>query len=323
MSEASLDVGYWLSSEEHGPRELLDLAVQAEVTGFGHAMISDHFHPWTPAQGHAPFVWSVLGGIAARTSTLRLATGVTAAVGRLHPAVVAHAAATTAVLFQGRFELGLGTGERLNEHVTGAPWPRPGVRRRMLQETITLIRRLCAGELVNHEGEHFTVEHAQLFSRPVSPPPILVAAAGRRSAQLAGWLADGMLSIEPSARLVENFEAAGGVDKVRAGQLHLCWAPTVDEARSTARRWWPNAALPPRTLSEVAQPSAFAALAELVDEADVAAKVVCGPDPDPVLEAIGRFAAAGFTRVYLHPVGPDQAGFFRFWSDQLAPRLFD
>jgi coenzyme F420-dependent glucose-6-phosphate dehydrogenase len=318
---SDLELGYWLSSEEHGPRELVDLAVQAEAAGFGHAMISDHLHPWVPTQGNAPFVWSVLGGIATQTSTIRLATGVSAAVHRMHPVILAHAAATAAVMFEDRFELGLGAGERLNEHVTGAHWPRPGVRRNMLQAAIVLMQRLFDGELVNHEGEWFTAEHVQLFSRPATPPRLLVAAGGRRSAQLAGRLADGMLTVEPSASLVENFEAAGGSGKVRAGQLHLCWAESVEEARATALRWWPNGALPPQTLSELAQPTDFAALAELVDEDDIATKVVCTTEPEPVLEAVGRFAAAGFSRVYLHQVGPDQPGFLRFWEGRLRPAL--
>jgi coenzyme F420-dependent glucose-6-phosphate dehydrogenase len=317
----AIEIGYWLSSEEHGALALVDLAVRAEAAGFGRAMISDHFHPWTAKQGHAPFVWGVLGAIAQATTRLRLATGVTAPILRVHPAIVAHAAGTAAVLAEERFELGLGSGERLNEHVVGAPWPRPGVRRKMLAEAIDIIRRLLGGEQVNLEGDYFRVEHAQLFTRPAVPPPILLAVSGRRSAQLAGRSADGIISYGPDPQLVEQFEAAGGAGKPRIGQLHLCWAPSADQARRTALEWWPNGALPPRLNSELAQPQDFAALADLVDEAAVAKAVVCGADPAPFVTAVSRFASAGYDRVYLHQVGPDQVGFLRFWEEELRPAL--
>lgn len=320
-SPQGLEVGYWLSSEEHGARELVELAVRAEAVGFSRAMISDHFHPWTPKQGHAPFVWGVLGAIGHATTELRLATGVTAPIIRTHPAIVAHAAATASVLLGERFELGLGTGERLNEHVTGQRWPRPGVRRRMLTEAIEVIRALWAGDKVNHEGTYFRVEHTQLFTRPATPPPILLACSGRRSAQLAGEVADGIVSYSPDPRLVEAYERAGGAGGARIGQLHVCWAATEDEARRTATEWWPNAAIPESLNSELEQPGDFAKLAQLVDVDDVAETVVCGPDVEVLATAVTRFAAAGYDRVYLHQVGPDQQGFFDFWTRELAPAL--
>ncbi len=313
------EVGYWLSSEEHGARALVEHAVRAEASGFGAAMISDHLHPWTPRQGHAAFVWGVLGAIAQATDGLRLATGVTAPIIRMHPAVVAHAAATATVLAPGRFELGVGTGERLNEHVVGERWPRPGERRRMLAEAIEVIRDLLTGEKVNHEGDHYRVEHMQLFTVPPTPPPILVAASGRRSAQLAGEAGDGMISYSPSPNLVEAFERAGGSGKPRIGQVHVCWAPTEEEARRTALEWWPNGAVPERLNSELEQPSDFAALAGMVTEDAIAEAVVCGPDPDRHHRAVARFGAAGYDRVYVHQVGPDQAGFMDFWAREVAP----
>jgi G6PDH family F420-dependent oxidoreductase len=313
------EVGYWLSSEEHGARELVDPAVAAEASGFGSAMISDHFHPWTPVQGHAPFVWTIIGGIAARTSTLHLATGVTAPIVRVHPVVVAHAAATAAVLLPGRFALGLGSGERLNEHVTGQPWPRPGIRRRMLAEAVEVIRGLLAGGPFDHEGDWFRVEHAELFTRPATPPPLWLAVGGRRSARLAGERADGMVAVAPDSRLVEGFEAAGGMGGERAGQLHVCWAETEAEARATAHQWWPVAGLPPRLLSEPERPADVAGAAALVTEDAVADAVVCGPDPEQHVRAIARFAAAGFSRVYVHQVGPDQSGFFGFYEREVLP----
>jgi G6PDH family F420-dependent oxidoreductase len=318
MADGGVEVGFWLSSEEHGARELVDLAVAAEAHGFAHAMISDHLHPWVPAQGHSPFVWGVLGAIALATDDLHLATGVTAPVARMHPVVVAHAAATAAVLLEGRFALGLGTGERLNEHVVGGDWPRPALRRAHLVEAIGVIRRLFEGEEVSFDGEHVTVQHAQLFTRPSTPPPIWVAASGPRTAEVAGRDADGVIGLRPDPALVSAYRSAGGQGPT-IGQLHVCWAPTVDAARATARRWWPNGGMPPSILSELARPKQMADVAELVTEDQVAEQVLCGPDPEAIARAVLRFAAAGCTRVYLHQVGPDQAGFLRAWETSIRP----
>lgn len=315
-----VEVGYWLSSEEHGPRALVTNAVAAEAHGFGHAMISDHFHPWVPAQGHAPFVWGVLGAIAHATDHLHLATGVTAPVGRMHPAVVAQAAATAAVLLEGRFALGLGTGERLNEHVVGGRWPRPAVRRRQLEEALRIIQRLFAGEEVSLEGEHFTVEHARLFSRPEVAPPVWVAASGKRAAKLAGSKADGMIGLTPDPLLVSAYRQAGGTGPLLA-QLHVCWAASDQEARATAIRWWPNGAMPPSALAELSRPSQFEELAGALREESITDAVVCGPDPEAMATALLRFGAVGFDRVYVHQVGPDQAGFLDFWERAVRPLL--
>src|SRR3954468_23733329 len=201
-SEGGLEVGYWLSSEEHDPRALVDHAAQAEEIGFRSAMISDHFHPWVRAQGQSPFVWGVLGGVAHATSVLRVGTGVTAPIIRMHPAIVAHAAATAAAMLEGRFFLGLGTGERLSEHVVGERWPGATERRAMLEEAVGVIRKLLAGTNVNHRGDFYRVENAQLFTRPTVAPPIYLAAGGPKSAALAGRVADGMIGVAPSARTV-------------------------------------------------------------------------------------------------------------------------
>jgi G6PDH family F420-dependent oxidoreductase len=316
-----IEVGYWLSSEEHGPRALVEHARLAEAHGFEHAMVSDHLHPWVPAQGHSPFVWGVLGAIAEATDRLHVATGVTAPVKRMHPVVVAHAAATAAVQLEGRFALGLGTGEALNEHVVGGEWPRPAVRRRVLREAIDVIRRLFTGEEVSYDGDHVTVEHATLFTRPEAPPPIWVAASGRRTAQMAGEVADGLIGLAPDPTLLSAFETAGGSGKARLAQLHVCWAEDDATAVATTRRWWPNGALPASLLSELARPSQLEDAATLVDDAALAEAVVCGPDPEKAARAVQRFAAAGFTRVYVHQVGPDQAGFMRFWSGAVRPLL--
>jgi len=320
-TDGGLRLGYWLSSEEHGPAALVSNAQRAEQVGFETAIISDHFHPWTRTQGEAPFVWSVLGAIATATRKLRVGTGVTAPLIRMHPVVVAHAAATTAVQFAGRFFLGLGTGERLNEHVTGARWPGTGERRAMLAEAVGVIRELLDGGNVNHRGEFFTVENAQLFTTPQVAPEVYLAASGLKSAQLAGELGDGMIGVSSSPRTVEAFEAAGGKGKPRLAQLHVCWADDETAARRTARAWWPNGALTGSALTDLARPKDFEQALAHVREDDVAGTVVCGPDPQRHLEAIARFAAAGYTEVYLHQVGPDQAGFLRFCQSELLPQF--
>ncbi|HEX2042926.1 MAG TPA: TIGR03557 family F420-dependent LLM class oxidoreductase [Acidimicrobiales bacterium] len=322
MSEqAPLEVGYWLSSEEHPPARLVEYAVRAEAVGFPSAMISDHFHPWTPRQGQGPFVWGVLGAIGTATERLRVGTGVTAPTLRVHPVIVAQAAATAAALMPGRFLLGLGSGENLNEHVIGRGWPRIDLRLEMLEEAIGLIRRLWSGENVTHRGAHFTVEDARIFTRPEEPPPIMVAGSGERSVSLAGRVGDGLVAVGPSAEDIETFEAAGGAGKPRLGQVHVCWAESESEARRTALEWWPNGALPGALLRDLARPEDFEAAARLVDEDDVAATVVCGPDPEGHVEAISAYASAGFDHVYLHQVGPDQEGFFRFYQREIVPRL--
>jgi coenzyme F420-dependent glucose-6-phosphate dehydrogenase len=316
-----LEVGYWLSSEEHGPGDLVDHAVQAEAIGFGSAMISDHFHPWLRVQGESPFVWAVIGGIAQATSRLRIGTGVTAPIVRIHPAIVAHAAATAAVMLEGRFFLGLGAGERLNEHVTGTRWPGGIERRAMLAEAVAVIRRLLAGGNVNHSGDYFRVENAELFTLPEEPPPIILAVGGPRGAKLAGELGDGMLAVEPNARLVESFETAGGAGKPRMAQVHVCWAPSEDEARRIAHRFWPLAGLRGQVFFDLARPTDFEQVVDGLPPETATAGLVLGPDAGRHIEAITRFAAAGFTEVYVHQIGPDQDGFFRCYADEVLPNF--
>ncbi len=316
-----LEVGYWLSSEEHPPTRLVEHAARAETVGFPSAMISDHFHPWTSDQGQGPFVWGVVGAIAATTERLRVGTGVTAPILRMHPVIVAQAAATAAALMPGRFFLGVGSGENLNEHVVGMGWPHIDVRQEMLEEAIGLVRRLWSGDNVTHRGTHFTVEDARVFTRPEEAPPIMVAGSGKHSVTLAGRVGDGLVAVSPSADDIETFEAAGGAGKPRLGQVHVCWAPTEAEARKTALRWWPNGPLPGPLLRDLSRPEHFEAAARLLDEEDVAEVVVCGPDPERHVEAVSEYASAGFDHVYVHQVGPDQEGFFEFYRREVLPRL--
>ena len=202
--------GYALSSEEHTPLALIDHAVAAEAAGFEFALVSDHFHPWIDKQGESPFVWSVLGAIATRTRTLRVGTGVTCPIIRLHPAIVAQAAATTAALFEGRFFLGVGTGENLNEHITGQRWPSTEIRREMLAEAVELMRKLWEGGLANHRGRHYTVENARLYTLPDGIVDVIVAAGGPEAADLGAQIGDGIVSTAPDAEIPSRYAAAGG-----------------------------------------------------------------------------------------------------------------
>ena len=316
-----LRLGYWLSSEEHPPRRLVELAVRAEQAGFRTAMISDHYHPWIEEQGQASFVWGVLGAIAHATDALEVGTGVTAPIQRLHPAIVAQAAATAAALMPGRFFLGVGSGERLNEHVTGQHWPSAGQRREMLEEAVEVIRKLFTGRNVNHRGSHYTVENARLFTLPEEPPPIHVAASGKRSAALAGRVADGLIGVVPSPDHVDAFEANGGAGKPRLAQIHVCVDEDEAAARRTAHRLWPNGALAGQSLTELPRPQEFAEVAALTSEDAVAEQVVCGVDVDRHLAALAEFVTAGFDTVYVHGIGPDQETFLRFYTEEVLPRL--
>jgi G6PDH family F420-dependent oxidoreductase len=314
-------IGYALSCEEHGPRELVRYARMAEEAGFPYALISDHYHPWIDRQGHSPFVWNVIGGIACVTQRLVLGTGVTCPTMRMHPAIVAQAAATSAAMMPGRFFLGVGTGENLNEHVLGDHWPPAAVRREMLEEAVAVIRELWTGRVVEHRGRHYTVENARIYTLPEEPPPVVVAAAGPQAAQLAGRIGDGFVGVAPDSELIEEFQSSGGEGKPRYGQVTVCWADDVAQARRTAHEWWPNIGLGGELSQVLAQPAHFEAAVQNVGEEDVAEVVACGPDPERHVELIQKFADAGYDHVYVHQVGPDQEGFLRFYSREVLPRL--
>jgi G6PDH family F420-dependent oxidoreductase len=315
------EFGYALSSEEHGPRELVDLARRAEETGFEFAMISDHFHPWTDSQGQSPFVWSVIGGIAGATERLRLGTGVTCPTIRIHPAIVAHAAATAALMMQGRFFLGLGAGENLNEHVVGEGWPAPDERLAMLEEAIEIIRLLWEGGYQTHRGEFFDVEQARLYTLPDEPPEIALAAAKPLAAQLAGRAADAFINVAPDPEAIEQFEEAGGAGKPKYGQITGCWAASEEEAAKTACEIWPNAGLGGDLSYELPLPLHFEQATQDVTPEQIAESIPCGPAPERWLEDLREYEQAGYTHVYFHQIGYDQEGFLRFWSDELAPKV--
>jgi coenzyme F420-dependent glucose-6-phosphate dehydrogenase len=315
------ELGYALSSEEHPPNDLVQNARRAEEVGFAFAMISDHFHPWVNAQGQSPFVWSVIGGIAHATERLRLGTGVTCPTIRIHPAIIAHAAATSAAMMPGRFFLGVGTGENLNEHVLGDKWPAPDERVEMLEEAIVVMRQLWEGGYKTHRGKHYTVEKARLYTLPDEPPPIAVAAAHPRAAQLAGRVGDAFIGTSQEGDLLETFEQSGGKGKPRYGGVKVCWAESEQEAKRTAHNAWPTAAVGGDLGWELPLPAHFEQAAEDVTEDEVAKKIVCGPDPERHLEEIRKYEQAGFDHVYVHQVGRDQEGFFRFYEREILPKL--
>lgn len=316
-----IQLGYALSSEEHPPLDLVRYAKEAEDSGFTFSLISDHFHPWTKRQPHSPFVWSTLGGIAVATDKLQVGTGVTCPILRFHPALVAQAAATVASMMEGRFFLGLGTGENLNEHIFGDRWPPLPVRLEMLQEAVALIRELWKGEMTTHYGEFYTVEDCRIFTLPKNLPPIAIAAWGKKVATFAGEAGDALVSTTPDKELIQAFAEAGGQNKPRYGQLTVCWGPDEEEARQTAFQWWPNAALPAPLNTELRSVDHFDQAAQDVTPEQVGEKVICGPDAQRHIEAIREFAEAGFTHVYIHQVGPDQRGFFEFYRTQVLPRF--
>jgi G6PDH family F420-dependent oxidoreductase len=315
--------GYTLSSEEHSPAELLANARRAESVGFAFASISDHFHPWVREQGHSPFVWSVLGAIAAATDRIEVGIGVSCPIVRVHPAVIAQAAATTALLFEGRFFLGVGTGEALNEHILGHRWPRPEVRRQMLEEAVEIIRALFSGETIDHRGEFYEVENAKLFDAPDASLPIVVSGFGPEAARLAGRIGDGFWGNAPDSSLVDAFEAAGGRGH-RYAQLNLCWANSTAEGRDTAHRVWPNAGIPGQLSQDLPTWTHFEQAAELVTPEMATKSIPCGPDiAEQLVESVARYVEAGYDHLYFHQIGSDQDGFFGFWERELRPALKD
>ena len=330
-----MEIAYSLASEELRPTEMVRAARRAEETGFRSVWLSDHFHPWIGRQGQSPFVWSVIGGIAA-TTELRVGTAVTCPLIRTHPAIVAHAAATSAAMLPGRFSLGVGTGEALNEHVHGDRWPPVDVRLEMLEEAVAVMRKLWAGGQQSHEGKHYRVENARLYTLPDEPVPVMVSGFGAKSAVLGGRIGDGYIGTAPDADLLRTFDEAGGAGKPKFAGIKVCWASDEAAARRTAYDLWPNLGLPgqlratvrvegrglPGQLAqELPLPALFEQAVELVEEEQVTGMVPCGPDPERHLDTIRKYAHAGYDAVFVHQIGPDQEGFLRFYGEEVLPKV--
>lgn len=313
-------IGYFLASEEHGPHELVRQARLAEEAGFAGLWISDHFHPWIDEQGESPFVWAVIGALSQAVS-LPVTTAVTCPIIRIHPVIIAQAAATAQVLLDGRFRLGVGTGEALNEHVVGAPWPPAGERLAMLEEAIGILRRLWTGEVVTHRGTYYDVDTARIYTLPDEPPPIYMSGFGPKAIALAARVADGYVSTAPDPEMVERFHKEGGRGKPAQAGLKVCWAEDEAEARRTAHRLWPNQGIPGEAAQLLPMPRHFEQLAALVAEEHVAQSVAYGPDPEAHVAMIRRYADAGFDEVYVSQIGPRQEEFFACYAEHVLPRF--
>jgi G6PDH family F420-dependent oxidoreductase len=294
-------IGLFLSSEEYGPHDLLEQARLAEAAGFESLWISDHFHPWNHAQGQSPFVWSMIGALATTTS-LPIMTAVTCPTVRTHPAVIAQAAATCAVLSNGRFALGIGTGEALNEHITGDPWPPWDIRAEMLVEAVDLIRRLWTGEVVTHRGPHYTLDSARIFTLPDEPPEIHMSAFGPKALALAAAISDGFVTTTPDADAVERFrEMSTRTTSARAG-AKACYAASAMEGREMARRLWFIDVLPGELCQILPTPEHFEQAGRSVTTDDITAP--CGPDPEPYVAMVQAYEDAGFDELNIAPIGP-------------------
>jgi G6PDH family F420-dependent oxidoreductase len=314
-------IGYAMSSEELAPGAMLRAAIRAEEVGFRTAWVSDHFHPWISAQGESPFVWTMLGAIGAATDELRVGTGVTCPTIRIHPAIIAQAAATTAALVgDGRFFLGVGSGEQLNEHVTGEPWPTADTRLSMLEEAIGVLRELWGGEEVTHYGEHFVVEDARIYSRPGTPPPIYVSAFGPKALDLAIELGDGWVTTSPDDESMRKWRAQRG-DAPAIAQLKVAWARSVDEARKLVVERWPTSGLSGELSQELRTPRLFEQAVSVLSDDQIVSSTPVGPDVAPFVEQIDKYRQAGFDELYLTQVGSDQAGFLTFCERELFGAL--
>ncbi|MBQ1049073.1 TIGR03557 family F420-dependent LLM class oxidoreductase [Micromonospora sp. C51] len=313
-------IGYKLSSEGFGPNEIIRQAVRAEQVGFDFVEMSDHFHPWLDSQGHSSFTWTVLGAIAARTDRIELATGVTCPSVRYHPAIIAQAAATLALVSDNRFTLGVGAGERLNEHVVGQGFPSARGRHERLREALEIIRLLWSGGYRSYEGKHLQLDDARVFDLPDQLPVIAVAASGEASVTIAAELGDGLFATEPEADLVQTYQRLGGQGP-RYAEVSLAWAPDEQQAVRAAwetSRW---AVTGWKVMSELPNPVNFEAASRTVTEDDIRQQFAVGPGPDAHVQAVRTYVDAGFDHIVLQNAGPDPDGFLDFFQDVLAARL--
>jgi G6PDH family F420-dependent oxidoreductase len=319
-----MKIGYFLSSEECGPGELVAQARMAEEARFNGLWISDHFHPWNDAQGHSPFVWSVIGAVAEATSSMKLTTAVTCPTIRVHPAIVAQAAATCALLLEGRFALGLGSGEALNEHILGERWPAADERLEMLEEAVSVIRKLWQGGMQSHRGRYYTVENARIYDLPERTPPILISGFGPKATSLAARIGDGFCTVGPDREAVEKFRSETPREKVLvAGGIKVCWGEDESSARATAHRLWPNDQLPGELAQILPTPAHFEQASELISEDMVAESVPCGPDLDAHLQAIKAYEDAGFDELYIQQIGGGNERFFEVYASEILPHFQD
>jgi G6PDH family F420-dependent oxidoreductase len=312
-----MKIGYFLSSEEYDPREIVDQARRAEQAGFHGLWISDHYHPWNDEQGHSGFVWSVIGALAEATS-LPVTTGVTCPTMRIHPAVIAQAAATSGVLHDGRFNLGVGSGEALNEHILGHRWPEADERLELLEEAVEVIRVLWQGGQQSHHGRHYTVENARVYDLPDRLPPILVSGFGPKAIKLAAKIGDGFCTTSPDKEAIDLYRSEGGKGPVHAG-TKVCFGHDKEEALKTAHRLWPNEALPGELAQILPTPSHFEQACELVTPDMLVTPV--GPDLDQHIASLQEYADAGVDELFVQQIGPEQELFFREWAPAVLSKF--
>jgi G6PDH family F420-dependent oxidoreductase len=320
-----MQIGYFLSCEEYGPAELVEQARDAAEAGFDSLWISDHFHPWNDAQGESPFVWSVIGAVT-QVCDLPITTAVTCPTVRVHPAVVAQAAATSAVLANGRFTLGVGSGEALNEHVTGARWPSADVRLEMLEEAVAVIRELWRGDFVEHHGKHYTVENARIYTLPDRPPEIHVSGFGPKAIEVAARIGDGYITTTPDAEAIEQFRKAGGEGKPVQAGYKVVWGIDDDSAIDAAHRLWANSGVPGELSQVLPSPKHFEQVSQLVTRESTAKSVAYGADVQRHVDAFKPFADAGFDAVHISQMAgredkTNTRGFFEFYKTDVLPRL--
>lgn len=313
-------IGYTLSTEEFTPAQLLEQARGAEQAGFQGLWISDHYHPWVDAQGQSPFVWSMIGALS-QACRLPITTAVTCPTVRIHPAIVAQAAATGAVLHEGRFVLGVGSGEALNEHIFGDPWPSATVRLAMLEEAVEVIRKLWRDGFVEHRGQHYTVENARIYTRPETPPPIYVSGFGPKAVDLAARIGDGYISTMPDADLVRRFRDNGGGGKPCQGGFKAAFADSVDEGVRIAHHFWPNSGVPGELTQVLPSPRHFEQAAQLVTPEMAGEVFVCGSDPERHLRKIEEYVQAGFDEIYVANTGPNHQDLFDMYEKEIFPAL--
>ena len=312
--------GYFLSTEEYTPAELLEQARLAEQAGFEALWISDHYHPWNDEQGQSPFVWSLIGALSS-VCRLPVTTAVTCPTVRTHPAVIAQAAATSAVMHEGRFVLGVGSGEALNEHILGSPWPTADVRLEMLEEAVEVMRALWSGDVVSHRGRHYTVDTARIYTLPEEPPKVYVSGFGPKAVDLAARIGDGYITTMPDAEMLQRFRDNGGGDKPAQSGVKVCYAEDEDAGVEIAHRLWANASVPGELAQVLPSPRHFEQVSSLVTKEMTREAIVSGPDPEAHVAAVREYADAGYDEVYVSNMGPHYEGFMRLYRDEVLPAV--
>jgi G6PDH family F420-dependent oxidoreductase len=312
--------GYFLSCEEYTPAELVEQATLAEQAGFEALWISDHFHPWNDEQGQSPFVWSVIGALS-QACSLPVTTAVTCPTVRMHPALVAQAAATSQVMLEGRFRLGVGSGEALNEHILGTVWPSADVRLEMLEEAVGLLRKLWSGDVVTERGRHYSVDTARIYTLPDTPPPVYVSAFGPKAIDVAARIGDGFITTSPDAEALRAFRDKAGAAKPAQAGFKVCYAASEREGVAVAHRLWANSGLPGELAQVLPSPKHFEQASELVTHEMTGSSVVCGPDAGRHVNAFGPFVDAGFDEVYVANMGPHYKEMIALYGNEVLPAL--